>query len=247
MPNPASSYQTVVGVQPTPSLALTGNQQSNMANQMQGMMVQYPPMQSYQVLDWLISLLSLSCHKTESEEGIRLNRCWLWSSGDGFDLFYFVVCAAGFCSAADVPAASVCVLPAGTGGGGCVWHAALLQPAPHQPAHHHEVLPTKTPVDRWFNKKISHHGVAFCLNIWLKFKLVTKLTFDGVFLLFASMWMFSIPKKQFKSAERCFYTPERPNKSEWIPKALQRYKVVSVHDEGGKKPPSSWRTATVGS
>ncbi|XP_043965912.1 R3H domain-containing protein 1-like isoform X10 [Gambusia affinis] len=49
MPNPASSYQTVVGVQPTPSLALTGNQQSNMANQMQGMMVQYPPMQSYQV------------------------------------------------------------------------------------------------------------------------------------------------------------------------------------------------------
>ncbi|XP_014890337.1 R3H domain-containing protein 1-like isoform X7 [Poecilia latipinna] len=48
MPNPASSYQTVVGVQPTPSLALTGNQQSNMANQMQGMMVQYPPMPSYQ-------------------------------------------------------------------------------------------------------------------------------------------------------------------------------------------------------
>ncbi|XP_015234024.1 PREDICTED: R3H domain-containing protein 1-like isoform X2 [Cyprinodon variegatus] len=48
MPNPASSYQTVVGVQPTASLALTGNQQSNMANQMQGMMVQYPPMQSYQ-------------------------------------------------------------------------------------------------------------------------------------------------------------------------------------------------------
>lgn len=50
MPNPASSYQTVVGVQPTSNLALTGNQQSNMGNQMQGMMVQYPPMQSYQVL-----------------------------------------------------------------------------------------------------------------------------------------------------------------------------------------------------
>lgn len=49
MPNPASSYQTVVGVQPTANLALTGNQQSNMNNQMQGMMVQYPPMQSYQV------------------------------------------------------------------------------------------------------------------------------------------------------------------------------------------------------
>ncbi|XP_039997896.1 R3H domain-containing protein 1 isoform X2 [Xiphias gladius] len=49
MPNPASSYQNVVGVQPTPNLALAGNQQSNMGNQMQGMMVQYPPMQSYQV------------------------------------------------------------------------------------------------------------------------------------------------------------------------------------------------------
>ncbi|KAM9766931.1 R3H domain-containing protein 1-like isoform 3-T5 [Menidia menidia] len=48
MPNPASSYQTMVGMQPAHSLALTGNQQSNMANQMQGMMVQYPPMQSYQ-------------------------------------------------------------------------------------------------------------------------------------------------------------------------------------------------------
>ncbi|XP_078021684.1 R3H domain-containing protein 1 isoform X9 [Epinephelus lanceolatus] len=48
MPNPASSYQTIVGVQPTSNLALTGNQQSNMGNQMQGMMVQYPPMQSYQ-------------------------------------------------------------------------------------------------------------------------------------------------------------------------------------------------------
>ncbi|XP_037617571.1 R3H domain-containing protein 1-like isoform X2 [Sebastes umbrosus] len=49
MPNPASSYQTIVGMQPTSNLALTGNQQSNMGNQMQGMMVQYPPMQSYQV------------------------------------------------------------------------------------------------------------------------------------------------------------------------------------------------------
>ncbi|XP_040049710.2 R3H domain-containing protein 1 isoform X5 [Gasterosteus aculeatus] len=48
MPNPASSYQAVVGMQPGSSLALTGNQQSNMSNQMQGMMVQYPPMQSYQ-------------------------------------------------------------------------------------------------------------------------------------------------------------------------------------------------------
>ncbi|XP_076008524.1 R3H domain-containing protein 1-like isoform X2 [Genypterus blacodes] len=49
MPNPASGYQTVVGVQPAPNLALAGNQQSNMGNQMQGMMVPYPPMQSYQV------------------------------------------------------------------------------------------------------------------------------------------------------------------------------------------------------
>uniref|UniRef100_H3CYD3 R3H domain containing 1 n=1 Tax=Tetraodon nigroviridis TaxID=99883 RepID=H3CYD3_TETNG len=48
MPNPGSSYQTVVGVQPGPNLTLTGNQQSNMGNQMQGMMVQYPPVQSYQ-------------------------------------------------------------------------------------------------------------------------------------------------------------------------------------------------------
>ncbi|KAM8903542.1 R3H domain-containing protein 1 isoform 4-T9 [Spinachia spinachia] len=48
MPNPASSYQAVVGMQPGSSLALTGNQQSNMNSQMQGMMVQYPPMQSYQ-------------------------------------------------------------------------------------------------------------------------------------------------------------------------------------------------------
>ena len=50
MPNPGSSYQTIVGVQPSPNLTLTGNQQSNMGNQMQGMMVQYPPVQSYQVV-----------------------------------------------------------------------------------------------------------------------------------------------------------------------------------------------------
>ena len=47
--------------------------------------------------------------------------------------------AAGFCSTADVPAASVGVLPARTGGSGCRWRAALLQSAPPQPAHHHEV------------------------------------------------------------------------------------------------------------
>ncbi|KAM8872269.1 R3H domain-containing protein 1-like isoform 3-T4 [Synchiropus picturatus] len=48
MQSPVSSYQTIVGMQPTPNLTLTGNQQSNMGNQMQGMMVQYSPMQSYQ-------------------------------------------------------------------------------------------------------------------------------------------------------------------------------------------------------
>lgn len=42
---------------------------------------------------------------------------------------FFFPPVAGFCSTADVPAASVCVLPAGTGGSGCRWHAALLQPA----------------------------------------------------------------------------------------------------------------------
>lgn len=45
MASPGSSYQTLVGMQPSPSLS----QQSNMGNQMQGMMVQYPPMQTYQV------------------------------------------------------------------------------------------------------------------------------------------------------------------------------------------------------
>ncbi|KAM4601565.1 R3H domain-containing protein 1-like [Polymixia lowei] len=49
MPSPAPSYQTIVGVQPTPNPALTGSQQSNMGNQMQGMMVQYTPIPSYQV------------------------------------------------------------------------------------------------------------------------------------------------------------------------------------------------------
>uniref|UniRef100_UPI003AACFAE7 R3H domain-containing protein 1-like n=1 Tax=Centroberyx gerrardi TaxID=166262 RepID=UPI003AACFAE7 len=48
MPNPAPGYQTIVGMQPAPNLALAGSQQSNMGNQMQGMMVQYPPMPSYQ-------------------------------------------------------------------------------------------------------------------------------------------------------------------------------------------------------
>ncbi|XP_077406715.1 R3H domain-containing protein 1-like isoform X2 [Vanacampus margaritifer] len=44
-----TSYQTIVGMQPTLNFALTGVQQSNISSQMQGMMVQYSPMQSYQV------------------------------------------------------------------------------------------------------------------------------------------------------------------------------------------------------
>ncbi|XP_061653293.1 R3H domain-containing protein 1-like isoform X6 [Phyllopteryx taeniolatus] len=48
MSSPAP-YQTIVGMQPTPNFALTGFQQSNIGSQMQGMMVQYSPMQSYQV------------------------------------------------------------------------------------------------------------------------------------------------------------------------------------------------------
>lgn len=61
--------------------------------------------------------------------------------------------------------------------------------------------------------------------------------------------MFSIPKKQFKSAERCFlHSWKSVKKSEWIPKALQSYKVVSVHDEGGKKhnPPGERRLWVAG-
>ncbi|XP_056157490.1 R3H domain-containing protein 1-like isoform X2 [Lampris incognitus] len=48
MSNPAPGYQTIVGVQPNPSPALA-SQQSNIGSQMQGLMVQYPPMASYQV------------------------------------------------------------------------------------------------------------------------------------------------------------------------------------------------------
>lgn len=46
---------------------------------------------------------------------------------------------AAVCPSADVPAASGGVLPAGPGGPGCGWGAALLRPPPPQPAHHHEV------------------------------------------------------------------------------------------------------------
>lgn len=46
LPNPVSSgYQTLVGVQQPSS----GGQPNNMGNHVQGVMVQYPPLQSYQV------------------------------------------------------------------------------------------------------------------------------------------------------------------------------------------------------
>ncbi|XP_031414904.1 R3H domain-containing protein 1 isoform X2 [Clupea harengus] len=49
MPNQAPGYQNVVGVQQPQSQSLVSNQHGNMGNHMQGMMVQYPPMPSYQV------------------------------------------------------------------------------------------------------------------------------------------------------------------------------------------------------
>lgn len=68
MPNPASSYQNIVGVQPTPNLALTGNQQSNMGNQMQGMMVQYPPVQPYQVRWPCINVTAIDIRSMKMKE-----------------------------------------------------------------------------------------------------------------------------------------------------------------------------------
>ncbi|XP_041927183.1 R3H domain-containing protein 1-like isoform X11 [Alosa sapidissima] len=49
MPNQAQSYQNMVGVQQPQSQGLVSGQHSNMGTQMQGMMVQYPSMPSYQV------------------------------------------------------------------------------------------------------------------------------------------------------------------------------------------------------
>uniref|UniRef100_A0AAY4CHU2 R3H domain containing 1 n=1 Tax=Denticeps clupeoides TaxID=299321 RepID=A0AAY4CHU2_9TELE len=48
MPNQAPGYPSIVGVQQPQNQPLVSSQQSNMGNQMQGMMVQYPPMPSYQ-------------------------------------------------------------------------------------------------------------------------------------------------------------------------------------------------------
>lgn len=127
MPNPGSSYQTIVGMQPTPNLALTGNQQSNMGNQMQGMMVQYPPVQSYQVI------------VTMREAKYQSTYCRYYL----VEASIFLCFVAGFCTTTAVPAASVGVLPAGTGSSGRRWGAALLWSSSPQPAHHHEVPQTR--------------------------------------------------------------------------------------------------------
>uniref|UniRef100_UPI003AAD5776 R3H domain-containing protein 1-like n=1 Tax=Centroberyx gerrardi TaxID=166262 RepID=UPI003AAD5776 len=49
MPNQPQSYQSMIGVQQQQSQTLVSGQHSNMGTQMQGMMVQYPSMPSYQV------------------------------------------------------------------------------------------------------------------------------------------------------------------------------------------------------
>ncbi|XP_056144956.1 R3H domain-containing protein 1-like isoform X2 [Lampris incognitus] len=49
MPNQPQSYQSMIGVQQPQSQSLVSGQHSNIGNQMQGMMVQYPSMPSYQV------------------------------------------------------------------------------------------------------------------------------------------------------------------------------------------------------
>ncbi|XP_036397195.1 R3H domain-containing protein 2-like isoform X6 [Megalops cyprinoides] len=49
MPNQPQSYQSMVGVQQPQNQSLVSSQHSNMGGQMQGMMVQYPSMPSYQV------------------------------------------------------------------------------------------------------------------------------------------------------------------------------------------------------
>lgn len=56
MPNQQPSYQSVV--QP-PSQPLVSGQHSNMGNQMQGMMVQYPSVPSYQVRLDTFSMVTL--------------------------------------------------------------------------------------------------------------------------------------------------------------------------------------------
>ncbi|XP_033868979.1 R3H domain-containing protein 1-like isoform X11 [Acipenser ruthenus] len=49
MPSQQQSYQSIMGVQQPQNQNLVSSQQNNMGSQMQGMMVQYPPMSSYQV------------------------------------------------------------------------------------------------------------------------------------------------------------------------------------------------------
>ena len=49
MPNPAQSYQGMLGLQHSQGQNMVSGQHSNMGNQMHGMMAQYPSMPSYQV------------------------------------------------------------------------------------------------------------------------------------------------------------------------------------------------------
>ncbi|XP_041118105.1 R3H domain-containing protein 1-like isoform X8 [Polyodon spathula] len=49
MPSQQQSYQSIMGVQQPQNQNVVSSQQNNMGSQMQGMMVQYPPMSSYQV------------------------------------------------------------------------------------------------------------------------------------------------------------------------------------------------------
>ncbi|RXN00179.1 R3H domain-containing protein 1 [Acipenser ruthenus] len=49
MPSQQQSYQSIMGVQQPQNQNLVSSQQNNMGSQMQGMMVQYPPVSSYQV------------------------------------------------------------------------------------------------------------------------------------------------------------------------------------------------------
>ncbi|XP_041119808.1 R3H domain-containing protein 1-like isoform X3 [Polyodon spathula] len=49
MPSQQQSYQSVMGVQQPQNQNVVSSQQNNMGSQMQGMMVQYPPVSSYQV------------------------------------------------------------------------------------------------------------------------------------------------------------------------------------------------------
>lgn len=49
MPNQQQNYQGLVGVQQSQNQNLVGGQPNNIGNQIQGVLVPYPPLPSYQV------------------------------------------------------------------------------------------------------------------------------------------------------------------------------------------------------